>query len=506
MPSTTCPSCSARIRFDEADRPPTKCPECGAKLSASPRSSSKPSGPPPTPSRKQSDDDDRPARRNRASDDDEREDRSPPSRRRSRDDDDDRDRPPKKKSKLPLVLGVLGVVLLLGCAGCGGVLYYFYSKGKDIVNEQSFAVNVELLREGMTQNEVETMMGQPGTKLTPADFTAMTASSDNKTLQYINDEHIKYWKPWVDKGLVYRWQSKSGKTYALVAYNNPPESGGKLKGLSFQVPMAGQPNGTVHNEKFKLPRNPSADDDAVRLGIATRAGGTATKATESKPPKTGSSPGDSKENPIRVTVDELLANPRKHMFKWLTVSGLVADISLSPTGDGAYLLTPNGMPAERAVRCIFGRTTFTQAIEACRGDNFEATGRWIRGEPNEAVELTDCQVVNTKRNVTQLTATDITREYSRDAAAADKKYSGKWIRITGQVLETKPQTPGDGITLRGLTSVKAKTTAKVSAPCSTSWKNRFEAKRVGEAVIVFGEVIGYADGVLKLGDCWLMTK
>ena len=189
------------------------------------------------------------------------------------------------------------------------------------------------------------------------------------------------------------------------------------------------------------------------------------------------------------------------------MSGTVADISLSPLGDGAYLLTANGMQDEqRNVRCIFGQKTFTQALGAARTDEIDVTGRWYRGEPNEAVEMLDCEVVNVRRIAPSVTAVEITREYNRDAVAADAKYKGKAIRITGNVLETKPQGPGDGITLKGVTDNKKKTSAKVSVPCNTSWKTRFEAKRASEQAVVYGEVIGFSDGILKMGDCWLLTR
>ena len=71
----------------------------------------------------------------------------------------------------------------------------------------------------------------------------------------------------------------------LIAFNNPPESGGKLKGLSYQIPFPGEANATLHNEKYPLPRYPAADDDAVRLGIATRprTGGPATNSPVTPP-------------------------------------------------------------------------------------------------------------------------------------------------------------------------------------------------------------------------------
>jgi hypothetical protein len=422
---------------------------------------------------------------------------------------DDVDATPKKKSgKLLLILGLLGGVLILGCGTCGGIGYYFYRDTAP--NPKLTEGNVALLREGMTQSEIEVVLG-PGKKLSSDDFAKMTVDDADLTRNYINEQHRKYWTAWVDRGLVTRWGD--GKIYVLVAYNNPPESDGRLKGLSYQF-LTDTPTVTIHNEKFPLPRNPSADDDAVRLGIARKPDGVATNPIRPKenptPPKVtpkASSPGDAKENPIRVSPAELLASPKRYERKWLTIFGTVADLDHSSLGFGAYLLTPDGMKSERRhVRCGFGESTFTQALVAGPGDALEVTGRWYRGEPNEPVELLDCELVSVKKNTPTVSAVEITREYNRDPAAADTKYRGKIFRITGSVLETKPQGPGDGFTLRGLSEIKKKSTLRVSAPCLSTWKSRFEAKRVGQSVIVVGEVIGFSDGVVKLGDCWLLTR
>jgi hypothetical protein len=516
MPSSiTCPECKARISItDDRARQPAECPECGASLRSSTRPESKSYGPPPAPRKPpRDDDDDRPARRYRPRDDD---DRSTNKTRRTVRQEDDLDRPAKKKSKLPLVLGILAGVLFLGCGACGGIGYYFYSKGKDVVQERMLADGASLLRDGMTQAEVETTLGSKGEKLNRGDFDTMTANNKDGTQQYINDEHKQYWTAWVDKGLVYRWQS--GRTYVLIAYNNPPESGGKLKGLSYQVPSSVSPNTTVHNERIKLPRNPSADDDAVRLGIASRQGGPVTpKTKEPKQPKEGpktgpkdSSPGDTKDNPLTATVTDIVADPMKYETKWVIVTGLVADLELLPSlRTGSYLLTADGMPSDKSVQCAFSEKALAAALVAAQGDELQVTGQCFKGAPGPpatAAMLSSCEFVGVKHLIQTISAVEITREFFRDPAAAAMKYKGKKVRIGGSVLEAKPQGPGDGITLRGVTMTKPKMTTRISAPCGVSWKSRFEAKRPGEQANVFGEVLGYSDGVLKLGDCWLLSK
>ena len=80
------------------------------------------------------DDDDRPRRR-RPRDDDDDFDRPSRSRRRDDDDDDLPPRRPKKKSNLGLILGILGVVLFLMCAGAGVLIWQAVKSVKKSVDQ-----------------------------------------------------------------------------------------------------------------------------------------------------------------------------------------------------------------------------------------------------------------------------------------------------------------------------------------------------------------------------------
>lgn len=82
------------------------------------------------------DDDDRPRRRRPRDDDDD--DRSSRSRRRYDDDDDPPRRRPKKKSNLGLILGIIGGVLFLMCAG-GGYAIWQFAKGAKKGFDQAMA-------------------------------------------------------------------------------------------------------------------------------------------------------------------------------------------------------------------------------------------------------------------------------------------------------------------------------------------------------------------------------
>ena len=52
---------------------------------------------------------------------------------------------PEKKSNLPMILGIVGVIVVIVIAGCGGLVYYAISSAKKVVDEVSskFASNQE---------------------------------------------------------------------------------------------------------------------------------------------------------------------------------------------------------------------------------------------------------------------------------------------------------------------------------------------------------------------------
>ena len=88
------------------------------------------------PRRYDDEDDDRPARNRRRRDDEFDDDRPARSRRRRDDLDDDRPRRKKKKSNLALILGIVGGVLVLLCAGGGFALYRYTSSVRGEVAER----------------------------------------------------------------------------------------------------------------------------------------------------------------------------------------------------------------------------------------------------------------------------------------------------------------------------------------------------------------------------------
>jgi len=90
----------------------------------------------------------------RAKDDDQDDDRPKKKKKKRDDDDDDEDlptknapgKPPKKSKKLLLILGGIGLVLFLGCAGAGAGFYFFvYKPAADAVSKATLTVGTNTL-------------------------------------------------------------------------------------------------------------------------------------------------------------------------------------------------------------------------------------------------------------------------------------------------------------------------------------------------------------------------
>jgi predicted Zn finger-like uncharacterized protein len=252
-----CPSCSASFNVkDEYAGKRTKCPKCGGPLTiptidiadtvkmpyppAAPRPKQ-----PATPQPASEEPEEKP-RKKRVPDDED----APRSKKRPRDEDEEDDRPKRrshggggksKKSSLPMVLGILAGVLLLGGGGCAGVWFGYLKPAAEQAKKRNDEKQAELdrlqkqfeeppqkaatgevsrqsarqVKPGMTQVQVDAVLGGPGT-------------SGNK---FITDEVMaairggtpklaERWHKATMEGRVYVWEK--GRDKVLVGYNTQP--------------------------------------------------------------------------------------------------------------------------------------------------------------------------------------------------------------------------------------------------------------------------------------------
>lgn len=412
-----------------------------------------------------------------------------PRRQRPRDDDAPR-RPTAKKggNGLMIVLLAVGGVLLLGCAACGGVGYWLFSKGKDALQEVANArvttENAEKLREGMTKAEVETVLG-PGKPATRGDFTLLESNA-TLTLRRIAEDHEKYWHPWADKGLVHVW--RNGPHYILVAYNDPPDSGGKLKGLDYFTLKDGD---NVHNERIKLPRLLSADPDAVRHGMAPKQGTTQTKGNPPPEPTN-----------TRITAVELVTNPSQYLNKAVTVTGPIKDID--PTADGGFVRLDTG--PEKTVRLALNADELRRAMAGGHGGNVVVEGT-VSSVSGPFIDVVKCHVVQASAVGPGTVAGSMAREFQSNAEKADAKYKGKMVRVTGRLVAFEMGGVTPTVVIHGVDMLKGKAGSKpvrlvVAYPAA--WKDEYARKKVGDTITVSGEYSSYADGTITINNGWLI--
>lgn len=301
--SVTCSSCSAAfsVKDDYAGKR-AKCPSCKETLTIPGMADTVKMPPParpvvasrpkpaevdeavedtPKPKRRRDDeegDEDAPRRKRREADDEER----PRGKRRRREDDD----APKKKSALPLILGILGGVVLVCGGGCAGVWFGVIAPAAERARARNNEWQAELddlerkmntpapkpapgevsrtsavqLRTGMTQREVDEILGGPGTAGHKATTDEVTGAVPGRN-QNVTDR----WHAATREGRVFVWTK--GRDKLMVAYNTQPgAAGGTVLGVlglfdgvaTEFLPLTGPVNPTT---QFEPPPPPAATVD-----------------------------------------------------------------------------------------------------------------------------------------------------------------------------------------------------------------------------------------------------
>ena len=392
----------------------------------------------------------------------------------------------KKKRSLLLTLGVLSGVLLLGCLSCGGLGYYAYTEIVGETNENVTAANVDKLKQGMTQKEIEAILG-PGKKLDSAEFTSITTKVSVSTDQSINEERTKYWAPWVEKGVVYRW--RNAKSFVLVTFSQAPESGGKLKGLWVQVPIPALGNMLLQDEIVQLPRNPAADEDATKLGLSMPKG------------------GDSGSSKPALKANDLVNSPDKYKDKKVTFTGIVYDMYPTDTG-GTLVLKVDGTVT---LSCKFSVGEFVKIIPLAKRDSVEVTGVFVgklRGL--DTLGLNDCTPGRIESQAIAESAASLVSQFTENGEAAKAKYADKILRVTGYVSEVKigkNRSSLDAIILKGSNDASGTPqTVIISCGFEKGWKDEFAKRRPNDRIVLTGRVDNFLPdhGKIIMNDCWLV--
>jgi len=206
-----------------------------------------------------------------------------------------------------------------------------------------------------------------------------------------------------------------------------------------------------------------------------------------------------------VTAADFLANTKKYEAKWVALTGTVAAIDIDANGGGSYYLAATA-DGDKRVQCVFKPAAFGPALQAAKGDTYEITGRFFPS--GNVIQLIDCAGGTVTRVTQTLPSFALGGAYNRPADG-DARYKGKTIRVTGPVTELSIGGDATGIMLRGSPeSAKTKRApVKVAAHLAgPNWKTRLDGVKVGDTVTLSATVDYFADGVVHLKECYVLSR
>jgi len=486
-----CSACSTQLNVrDEHAGRAVKCPKCGAVIppAAPPppvADATGSSAPPPLPTqvahvagstekpiakppRDRNDDetDDRPKRKRRRRDDDDFDDDRPRGRERER---------PAKKGGAGVLLGVVGLILLTCCGSGAFGIYYFVNKVKEVaektkewvetINPRVNRFNYENLKEAMTANEVEAILG-PG----------RIATADDVDMAYKGSHPVRAqeWKALAAQGRVAIW--RNGDDYILCGFH-PSAANGRLQMKNFQTA-----NGlNSPNERF------ATDEDAAKPGWGKK-----------KEPL----PAISIEawNLAKMYKDNPAQGDTNYKNRTLLVTGQLDDISLRDDELLVQLTNPPpATPPGLKIQCVLRTTSANAAWKLTRGQIVTIRGT-CAGSAGLFVTLTDAVVDNQQADpAASVNMQGLANEFKRDAVAAEMKYDGKQIAISSASVVRV-----DGNSLILASPLKGTFTVRATFPAEFRSRLAAYSLKPGGRVDVKGEFSTYSDNELSLNRCWLV--
>ncbi len=560
--SVSCPSCSAGFKVkDEYAGKRAKCPKCGqpitipvvdtvlmpppakaaAPVAARPVVASKPkptpvpvddeADEPGSPKRKRgADDDENPRAKKRAKDDeeddnprsrkgkDEGDEGTEPKSRRKRGDDTDDDTPrskrrrgddddePKKKSKaLPIILGVVGGLLLLCGGGCAGVWFGVIVPAAEKARARNSERQAELdeweknlnpqaggaelsaaklgqIRPGMTVQQVESVLGRG----TPADNSAVVLATAGAPFEL---GASKRWSAKQQLGHVSSWDVFPNRV--LVAFTADPKAGGTVEGVgaslrnswSEPIPLAGPGDGselTAANVAKLKAGMTQAEVQAV-LGVGTKADiGHLGRCAPSLPPT-------AMQDALPRWTDAVQRGVVRHWEHNLTASHVLVAYTSDPTTGG----TVDGVLAKVDFKG-------TEPIKLPGGGGGTPT---IPTTPSTGPGP-NVQYIN-------ITATALAKEFDANPAAAETKYKGKDLKVTGVVSEI----PIDAVwfSMTGVSPPASRAVISVPVDVKFGAWGPIKKMKVGDTVTVTGKFKEFVKGKnnaweLKVNDAVIVAK
>ncbi len=206
--------------------------------------------------------------------------------------------------------------------------------------------------------------------------------------------------------------------------------------------------------------------------------------------------------------DNELAAELKYKGKTLVVSGAIKRITRDDR-PGKVTIELSGTP-ESTVDCHFDRANQGDLGALVVGQDVTIRGR-CRGKVHSYVMLETCALVSEEKKVgpkapdeppTETAAETLVSEYNGNVIAADTKYKGKVLDVTGKVSRIARNRPG---------KVTVEFEGELGWPVNCDFNSKDAQAQlaeltVGDSVVIRGSCQGKVDEVITLGSCSVLKK
>jgi hypothetical protein len=218
---------------------------------------------------------------------------------------------------------------------------------------------------------------------------------------------------------------------------------------------------------------------------------------------------------------------REYRFDKEVADGRFRDRSLSVTGVvkrvpanrglSIILVELEGSTDDTMVECEFPREKWDEVKTLAAGETVLIDGRCRGRILDEPVRLERCVLMNRPARDAEkpagkdnppdappigVTAEQLAEDYDGNVVAADTKYKGKLLEVTGKVVRVVRTRPGK-------ITVELDDEAGSTVDCDfqeTDGKAQLVAVKVGEEVVIRGTCLGEQDDYVTLGNCTLVKK
>ncbi len=201
---------------------------------------------------------------------------------------------------------------------------------------------------------------------------------------------------------------------------------------------------------------------------------------------------------------DAMAADLKYKGKWLLLEGTVSDITLGHPGEVTVFLEGFNKDPQKSIlghsaRCLVHNDDKAKSLDLTKGQKVKFKGECNGGALVHFVDLLHAELVEVGTDpAIVVSAEQLAKDFSMDAASAKAKYGDKWLLLTGTVVEREKGISGaDFVVLQG-SDEKADKAIRVEAAYPAEGKRFFEKLTKGDKVKIKGECGGFVAGAVSV--------